>query len=57
MLGRKGNESDAKANAVAAGLIPGRKQSMAPKIPQLNKIDALKKEKFLVQLPDGSMTI
>ncbi|CAK8689010.1 unnamed protein product [Clavelina lepadiformis] len=56
-LYRKGNESDGRAGAVSAGLLPGRKSGGVPKIPQLSKMDSAEKEKFMVQLPDGSITV
>lgn len=47
-LYRKSNESEA---------LQLRRASTVPKIPQLSKMDNSQREKFMVQLPDGSTTI
>lgn len=47
-LYRKSNENEA---------LETRKSNAVPKIPQLTKIDSTQRERFMVQLPDGTTTL
>ncbi|XP_078484820.1 uncharacterized protein LOC100175408 isoform X1 [Ciona intestinalis] len=51
------SDNEGKSSALPPGLLGGRKPTNIPKIPQLSKIDDSKRERFLVQVPDGSLTV
>jgi len=51
---RKGAENEKSSMVVG---IPGKKAGAVPKIPQLTKLDGGQKDEFMVQLPDGSISV
>ena len=53
---RKGAENE-KSSMLVGNLIPGKKAGAVPKIPQLTKLDSAQKDEFMVQLPDGSLSV